>query len=253
METGLKSKVVIVTGAAGGIGRCTAELFAQEGARVIATDIRRPGDGLADWLMARDGCFVEHDVTDETAWERVMVLAREVFGGLDVLVNNAGTVRVRNLEVLTLAQWRQDNAVNLDSVFLGTRAAIMEMRTRGGAIINVSSVAAMTGVHTAAGYCAGKGGVRSFTKAAALHCAEADYAIRVNSVHPGYIETGMTQGLIDKAPDPERARRAFDSFQALGRMGSPDDVAAGILYLAGDSGRFVTGAELVIDGGYLAR
>jgi NAD(P)-dependent dehydrogenase (short-subunit alcohol dehydrogenase family) len=253
MDLGLAGKTVMITGAARGIGRRTAERFASEGARVVACDVAPLAPQLEEALATRGGFGLRLDVTSEADWATSMDAVRRHCGALHVLVNNAGVVRMHDLESLSLEDWRADNAVNVDGVFLGTRAAIIAMRETGGAIVNVASVAAMVGIHTAAGYCAGKGAVRAFTKAAALHCVHRGYPIRVNSVHPGYIETPMVEGLLVGANDPARARRALESQQALGRLGSPDDVAAGIVYLAGDSGCFVTGAELVIDGGYLAR
>lgn len=253
MELGLDGRVALITGAASGIGRRTAERFIGEGAHVVATDVRPLPAELDDRLRASGGLAFRQDVAAEADWSRVMDQTLAALGRLDVLVNNAGVVRIHNLETLSLEDWRADNRVNIDGVFLGTRAAILAMRIRGGSIVNVSSVAAMAGIHTAAGYCAGKGAVRSFTKAAALHCASHGYDIRINSIHPGYVDTPMVADLIATAPDPVKARRALENQQATRRLGTTDDIAAGVLYLASDAARFMTGSELVIDGGYLAR
>ena len=187
-------------------------------------------------------------VTEESAWERSIEDVLEAHGRLDVLVNNAGISVVRALTDTTLAQWRALMAVNLDGVFLGTKHAVRAMRRLGGggSIVNVSSASGLVGAPLSSAYCASKGAVRLFTKAVALECA-AD-RIRVNSVHPGAVRTPIwaTSGV--GAED----ERAIAAASPLGRMAEPEEIAEAILYLVSDASRFVTGSELVVDGGYTA-
>jgi NAD(P)-dependent dehydrogenase (short-subunit alcohol dehydrogenase family) len=181
----LADKVALITGASGGIGRAITALFAAEGAEVVASDLAAPEDENAALCLALD-------VTDEDDWARALAAVVERFGRLDVLVNNAGLALAKDLEETSLSEWRRVTAVNLDGVFLGTKAAIGTMReTGGGAIVNLSSVAGLIGAPMLAAYAAAKGGVRQFTKTAALHCAERRYGIRVNSLHPGFADTAM--------------------------------------------------------------
>jgi NAD(P)-dependent dehydrogenase (short-subunit alcohol dehydrogenase family) len=175
------------------------------------------------------------------------------FGPLDILVNNAGVALSASIEDTSLEQWRWLMGVNLDGVFLGTRYAIAAMKNRGGSIINLSSIEGLIGDPNLAAYNASKGGVRLLTKSAALHCAKAGYKIRVNSVHPGYIRTPMVEGYVAAQADPEAASVAIAAAHPLGHIGEPNDIAYGVLYLASDESKFVTGAELVIDGGYTAQ
>jgi NAD(P)-dependent dehydrogenase (short-subunit alcohol dehydrogenase family) len=249
----VQGKVALITGAGSGIGRATAELLAAEGASVVVTDID-PGAAEA---VARDNgersAYCTLDVADEEQWSRAIELCLERHGGLDILVNNAGIVLLKNLEKISLAEWRHQNAVNLDGVFLGTRFGIVAMKKRGGAIVNIASVAANAGIHTAAAYCASKGGVRSFTKAAALHCAHYKYPIRINSLHPGYIATPLLEGLARGRGDVDKNLQQLAAAHPIGHLGKPDDIAQGILYLVSDAAAFVTGSELIIDGGYLAQ
>jgi NAD(P)-dependent dehydrogenase (short-subunit alcohol dehydrogenase family) len=263
----LKGKVALVTGAASGIGRGCAEALAAEGARVVLADLdeRAGRDAAASISSAgRDARFLALDVTDESAWARAVARVREELGALHVLVNNAGICIAAPLLELSYASWRRQLAVNLDSVFLGTKAALPLLVASGGAsIVNISSVAGLQGVPGLSGYCATKGGVRLFTKAVALECAQARNGVRVNSIHPGGIETPLwakmaSDGLAPAPNDPsipsriEGARSASLAATPLGVVGSPADIAAGVVYLASDDARFVTGIELVIDGGAAA-
>jgi 3(or 17)beta-hydroxysteroid dehydrogenase len=247
-------KVAIVTGGAGGLGKAHALLLAKEGARVVVTDTDdAQGKKVADEINKQGGeaIFIRHDVSKEIEWNRVISETLEQFGKLDILVNNAGVNLWKKIEDTSLEEWRWLMSVNLDGVFLGTKYAMGAMkRSGGGSIINISSVAGIVGTLDTSAYHASKGGVRIFTKAAALECSKAgyDYNIRVNSVHPGVIKTRMVEELLN---DEEKRKTAL-SWHPIGHFGEPEDVANGVLYLASDESKFITGAELVIDGGWTA-
>ena len=257
MSDRLANKVAIVTGGASGIGLATVIRFIEQGASVVVTD--RDQESL-------DGAFgnignVEpldrryQDVTEEEGWGTLVSDVLSQYGHLDILVNNAGIVIRGTAEDTTMSDWRKTQQVNLDAVFMGTRAAIGAMKGIGGSIINISSIEGMVGEATAAAYNASKGGVRIFTKSAALHCASQNYRIRVNSIHPGFIRTPMIDNALASMPTEEvealLSRMANEI--PLGSMGEPEDIADGCLYLASDESRYVTGSELVIDGGYTCR
>jgi len=262
----LVGKVALVTGAASGIGRACAEVLARAGASVVATDIDEAG--LAETCLGIQvaGGEVEGqklDVEEEADWVQVMGSIQAAGRGLHILVNNAALCIYSPLSEMTLASWRRQNAVNLDSVFLGTRAALGPMtRSGGGSVVNISSVAGLKGIAGLSGYCASKGGVRLFTKAVALECATARNGIRVNSIHPGSIETpiwvkmqhggDMPQGANSIDEIMTETRTIAAAATPLGFSGSPEDIAEGVLYLCSEAARFVTGSELVIDGGVFA-
>lgn len=249
-------KVALITGAAEGIGAASARALGAEGATLVLTDINDDGVKALAAELAKDGVAavaLKHDVTDEAAWQAAIALALSRFGKLDVLVNNAGIAFVGKTEETTLADWRRMLAVNLDGVFLGTKHALRAMKGKGGSIINISSILGIDGAATAAAYCASKGGVRLFTKAVALECGEAGTGIRVNSVHPGYIHTSMFDSDIAAFGSLENKLEKVSALHPIGRIGQPEEVAAGIVFLASDESSFITGAELVIDGGYTAR
>lgn len=251
----VQGKVALVTGAAMGIGRACAELLAAEGAAVVATDRETAlGAAVVDGIKSAGGkaAFVAHDVTRESEWSRAIDEARSAFGKLDVLVNNAGVGRAGDVEHETLQAWHGLLAINLDGVFLGIKHAIPPMRDAGGgSIINLSSIEGLIGDPSLAAYNASKGGVRLLTKSAALYCAK--MKIRVNSVHPGYIWTPMVHGFAEASGRPDELRRSLEQLHPVGHLGEPMDIAYGVLYLASDESKFMTGAELVIDGGYTAQ
>jgi NAD(P)-dependent dehydrogenase (short-subunit alcohol dehydrogenase family) len=254
----VEGKVALVTGGASGIGRGCAERLAAEGAVVVITDVQDPKGGEVVQGVSKAGGraeYLHHDVTDEQAWIEVVAKVKAAHGRLDILVNNAGIGLGGSILEMTLADWRRQTAVNLDGVFLGVKHAIPLMRAGGGgSIINMSSVAGLKGAPTLAGYCATKGGVRLFTKAVAMECAAAHDGIRVNSVHPGIIETPIW---LTVAPTGTNAPPDLDAVSQmavpLGVKGYPEDIANGVLWLASDESRYVTGAELVIDGGLSVR
>ena len=254
----VKDKVALVTGGASGIGEECALLLAKEGAKVVVTDINKDrGKKVAEEIRSNggDAIFIKHDVSKEEDWKQVIEQTLQKFGKLNVLVNNAGVLLVKNVESTSLEEWRWIMSINLDGVFLGTKYGIEAMKkSGGGSIINMSSMAGIIGGPGFETYSASKGGVRIFTKSAALHCAQAGYDIRVNSVHPGWIGTAMAEkvGQLFGEGDVEAGRKFLDSSQPIGHIGEPIDVAYGVLYLASDESKFVTGSELVIDGGYTA-
>lgn len=253
----VNEKVALITGAARGIGKATASMLAREGAKVVLSDINEEqGKAAADELR-RDGAktaFVKHDVSREDDWQAAIDHVRSTFGRLDILVNNAGIVLAGSVEEATLQNWRRDLSINLDGVFLGIKYAISLMKKNGGgSIINLSSIEGIIGDPSLAAYDASKGGVRLLTKSAALYCAKAKYNIRVNSVHPGYVWTPMVEELAASKGESEAERQRLTALHPIGRLGEPEDIAYGILYLASDEAKFVTGSELVIDGGYTAQ
>lgn len=251
----VSGKVALVTGAGLGLGRAAATMLAREGARVVATDVKEKEAALVVEEIVEAGgeaLNLPHDVALEADWARVIETTLARFGRLDVLVNNAGVATMGDVEHASLDEWRKLMAINLDGVFLGAKHAVAAMKkSGGGSIINLSSIAGMVGLPGAAAYCASKGGVRNFTKAAALYCAP--LGIRVNSIHPGYIWTPMVENFLAQQADPAAAKAAAAAAHPLGHMGEPDDIAYGVLYLASDESKFVTGSELVIDGGYTAQ
>ena len=253
----VKDKVALVTGGAKGIGAACVRLLAREGAAVAVTDVDVTlGSKLADDINCAGGAamFLEHDVGDETQWRDVMDTVVRRLGRLDIVVNNAGLGIAGDIEHATMDEWRKLMRVNLDGVFLGTKYAVQTLRRfGGGSIINMSSIEGLVGDPKIAAYNSSKGGVRLLTKSAALYCAKAGYKIRVNSVHPGYIWTPMVENFLRASGDVEKGRKALDALHPLGHIGEPDDIAYGVLYLASDESKFVTGSELVIDGGYTAQ
>jgi NAD(P)-dependent dehydrogenase (short-subunit alcohol dehydrogenase family) len=253
----LAGKTAIVTGGAVGIGRACVERMAQEGAKVAILDVMEAeGKALAAALTAQghDTGFWAVDVTDEAAVKAAIDAAAARFGGLHVMVNNAGiSGSPKPTDQVTEAEWDKVQAVNVKGVFFGTKHAIPHLRTAGaGSIINLSSIAGLIGIGGIAPYHASKGAVRLMTKNDAI--TYAPERIRVNSIHPGYIWTPMVENhLRATSSDLEAAKAAAGAVHPLGSMGEPDDIAWAVVWLASEEAKFVTGAEIVIDGGYTAR
>jgi NAD(P)-dependent dehydrogenase (short-subunit alcohol dehydrogenase family) len=250
----IDGKVVIVTGGASGLGQATAIRLAEEGARLLITDLNEEGGQETVKRIESAGGeahFVEQNVANETDWKTVMRAVDEHFPQLDVLVNNAGVSVMKPLSETTLEEFRWQNGVLVDGVFLGMKYAMEAMeRSGGGSIINISSIAGITPSTRNPAYCGAKGAVRLLTKACALECAQKKNNIRVNSLHPGFIRTPLFDSVASVIPNLEEM---LASAAPIGRIGEPDDIANGVLYLASDDSKYVTGSELVIDGGFIAQ
>jgi NAD(P)-dependent dehydrogenase (short-subunit alcohol dehydrogenase family) len=262
----LQGKVALVSGGAAGIGAAVAVALAAEGARVMVTDIDAAAAAtLAESIRATGGSAdsLQLDAADEEQWKAAVAATVQRWGSLSVLVNNAGIAPTADpIENLALADWRRSLSVNLDGVFLGVKHGIRAMKENGAtacSIINVSSILGIVGTTRAPDYVAAKGAVRLLTKAAALECCQMGYPIRVNSIHPGFIETPMLErGLQNMAalgffPDATVGAAAIRSLHPIGRLGRPADIASAVVYLASDESSFMTGAEMVLDGGYTAQ
>ena len=253
----LQDKVALITGGCSGIGEAIAYRYAAEGARVVVGDIDQERGSRLEEQLREGGCnalFVELDVTIPAQWQSALDQIEQRLGPLDILVNNAGIVIPGTVESCTLEEWERVQSVNCDATFIGTQAAIERMQPRGGSIINVSSIEGLIGDPLAAAYNASKGAVRIFTKSAALHCAEQGYGIRVNSLHPGYVSTPLVQNALAKMTDSEAqnfSARVLTNIP-LGRMAEPAEITGAAVFLATDDSAYMTGSELVIDGGYTA-
>ena len=263
----LNGKTALVTGAGRGIGATCAKVLAQAGAKVVVTDIlEKEGSAIADDIRNSGGeaIFLRHNVADEEQWKSVIASTIKTFGALDVLVNNAGIEGVNLIENTPVEQWRQVMKVNAEGVFLGTKQAILAMKPggpagRGGSIINMASACGLIGCYSACAYSASKGAVRLLTKVAAVECGKLNYGIRVNSVHPGMIRTElMEEGFVKLAESgafqsPSEAEASYIDLHPIGKLGETKDVAMAVLYLASDAGKFVTGSEQIVDGGWTAQ
>jgi NAD(P)-dependent dehydrogenase (short-subunit alcohol dehydrogenase family) len=260
----VEGKIAIVTGGASGIGAACVETLAREGARVVISDIDDlRGAALAAQIAAsgQDAIYLSHDVTDEKRWQEVVGEIERRYGRLDIVVANAGIgIMVPSIVEMSLADWRRQTAVNLDGVFLSVKYCLPLMRRSssigagGGSVVMTSSIAGLRGSATLAGYCATKGGVRLFAKAIAMECSSRGDGIRVNTVHPGVIDTPIWGKIRpDLAAGGRNAPIDIEDMgrrQApLGRVGKPQDIANGVLFLASDAASYITGTELVIDGG----
>ena len=247
----LENKVALISGGARGMGAAEARMFAREGAKVVIGDVLDTEGRQVEAEIDQAGgecVFLHLDVTQESEWQRAVEAAVTRFGKLDVLVNNAGIIRLAGIEETSADDWDLVMNVNAKGVFLGTKAAIPEMRKAGGgSIINISSNSAFVGYPRSASYCSSKAAVHIFTKCTAIEYAKE--GIRVNSVHPGSIDTAMSG---ERLTNPERQRET-EASNPMGRTAHPDEVAYGVLFLASDESSFMTGSELLIEGGYNAQ
>ena len=247
----LEGKVAFISGGARGMGAVEARMFTKEGAQVVIGDTLEEEGKRTEAEINESGgqcVFVTLDVTDENAWQDAVAATVSRFGKLDILVNNAGIARINNVEDTTSEEWDLVMDVNAKGVFLGTKAAIPELqKAGGGSIVNISSIAGLTGGRTSS-YAASKGAVRLLTKSTAIQYASD--GIRCNSVHPGVIETPMTTPIM---LNTQEGRESSAARHPIGRVGQPEDIAYGVLFLASDESSFMTGSELVIDGGLTAQ
>ena len=257
----VQGKIAFVTGASSGIGAACARLLAHEGATVVLADVQDDmGQQVLNGIVDAGGAghFVHLDVTSEDGWKAAMAEVMGRFGGLNIAVNCAGTTHAKNAcpSEAELEEWRTIMSVNLDGTFLATKHTLAVMQKTApvnGSIINISSVYGMVGLAGIGAYNASKGGVRIYSKSVALSCAQDCVNVRVNTIHPGIIDTPLLQRALSRQADPVAARATYNTLQPIGHLGQPEDIAYGALYLASDEAKFVTGAELVIDGGYTAR
>ncbi|MES2492973.1 MAG: glucose 1-dehydrogenase [Pseudomonadota bacterium] len=262
----LDGRVALVTGGARGIGLAICEALAGAGAAIMLTDVLdQAGEASAQRLRdAGHQCeYRHHDVTSEADWVEVVGACEKRFGGLDTLVNNAGIFIAKPTADTTLEEFRRVQAVNVDGVFLGIKHSVPALARRaqaipgGASIVNLSSVAALIGTPDALAYSTSKGAVRTMSKVAAVDCGRKGLKIRVNSVHPGVIQTLMGQQVFDElgsatGHDSAEIEAKMIAAHPIGRLGNPEDVANAVLFLASDASAFVTGAELVVDGGMFA-
>lgn len=254
-------KIALITGGAQGLGEAAARMLAREGARVAITDINFAGaqkvaqsinESRKDIAIA-----ISHDVTRESDWKRALEETEQAFGGLHVLVNNAGIGLTKDFEEVTLDEWRRVHAIDLDGVFLGCKLALplmaktVKSTALGGSVVNISSISGIIAGHNMAAYNSAKAAVRHLSKSVALYCARKNYGIRSNSVHPVFIATPILDGLVQRY-GKEEAYAKLGRQVPLGHIGEPDDIAYAVLYLASDESKFVTGAELKVDGGISA-
>jgi NAD(P)-dependent dehydrogenase (short-subunit alcohol dehydrogenase family) len=255
----VQGKKALVTGAAQGLGAAQAMMLARHGAQVLLADINAAGaatqaEAINAELGAGTAFSVALDVTQEDQWIAAVDAASELMGGLSVLVNNAGVGVRGNIETCTLADWHRGFAINVDSVFLGCQKALPLMKdSQPGSIINISSIAGLIASDTMPGYNASKAAVWMLSKSVALYCAKMGWDIRSNSVHPTFIDTPILDGMVTSTGKPKEVIMDKLARQIpLKRVGQPDDIANGVLYLASDESRFMTGAELKLDGGISA-
>ena len=260
-DTRLAGRVALVTGGASGIGAACAERLAQSGASVLVTDVDQTlGEQVVAQIHEAGGKaqFALHDVTDEAQWERVVSQCQSAFGGMHVLVNNAGIAIMCSVFEMSLEDWQRQQAINLDGVFLGIKHCVPVMKDmpEGASVINISSVAGLKGAPGLSAYNATKGGVRLLTKGVALECARNQWSVRVNSVHPGVIATPIWDKIdptmMDDGANNVDPDEMSKTLVPLGVAGQPLDIANGVLFLASDESRHMTGSELVIDGGLCA-
>ncbi|MFL2705990.1 MAG: glucose 1-dehydrogenase [Gammaproteobacteria bacterium] len=263
----LKNKIALISGGARGIGGAISEAMAAAGASVIITDqLTEEGESKVEGLIDKGypATFIKHDVTIESEWNKVIQHCTKSFGGLDILVNNAGIYFPSLIEETTLEDWRKMFSVNVEGVFLGTKVSIPEIKKRSmnrdssGSIINLSSVAGLVGSPNHGAYTASKGAVRLFTKSSALECASLEYNIRVNSIHPGVIDTSMGTQVVNSMIEQtgtgdNEARAQLSELHPLARFGKPEEIAQTAVFLASDDSSFITGTEIIVDGGLTAK
>lgn len=244
----LKNKVALITGAASGQGKAEALLFSKHGAKIVITDINEAALLETETEIKSQGgevVSIKHNISQEEEWENVIAITGDRFGMLDILINNAGILSRKGLESTSLVEFNKIQTVNTQGTFLGMKyAAPLIRKSGGGSIVNISSIYGLVGSEGSIAYHASKGAIRLMTKSAAVQLSK-DF-IRVNSIHPGVIETPMSSSIATSEGHPLESKFPWPT------LGQPDDIAYGALYLSSDEAKFVTGSELVIDGGYTA-
>ena len=255
----VEGKVALITGAAQGIGKAVAMTLAKEGARVVVSDVNDSEGAAVVREIGGSSIFLHLDVQKESEWKSAIDAIVKKFGRLDILVNNAGITGFQegfgpqDPEHASLSSWRQVHAVNSDSVFLGCKYAIGAMKhSGGGAIVNISSRSGLVGIPGAAAYAASKAAVRNHTKTVALYCCQQGYGIRCNSIHPAAILTPMWEPMLGKGAEREARMAEIAKDIPMQKMGTAEDVANAVLFLASDDSKYITGIELTVDGGILA-
>jgi 3(or 17)beta-hydroxysteroid dehydrogenase len=251
-EGRLAGKTIFISGGASGIGLTTARRALEEGAEVAIGDINTAA-GEEAVRESPQLQFVRLDVTSDESWAAAFDAVRARFGPVDGVVNSAGIALGGDIETISDEDWHRSQAINSDGTFYGCRHAVRAMKDRGGSIVNLSSVSGIIGGHNMVAYNASKGAVRMLTKSVALYCARKRYGIRCNSVHPTFTDTPMVQDMLGRARDRERTHAALVAQVPLGRIAQPREIADLIIYLLSDESAFVTGAEMVIDGGLTAQ
>ncbi|HZP13472.1 MAG TPA: glucose 1-dehydrogenase [Nevskiaceae bacterium] len=247
-------KVCLVTGGARGLGLASAQALIAEGAKVMITDVDRDGGQAAASLLGGNATFRVQDVADAAQWSTTLEALIAKWGKVDVVVNNAGIAGIADVEQISFADWKRTVDINLTGVFLGTQAAIGKMKGRGGSIVNIASIEGLVGEALIPAYNAAKGGVRIFTRSAAIHCARSGYNIRINNVCPGFAETQMVAGALATMKPDDAQKFAGKTLERIpmGRFAKPEEIAQCVLFLASDESSYMTGSDLVVDGGMTA-
>jgi 3(or 17)beta-hydroxysteroid dehydrogenase len=247
----VQDKVAVVTGAASGVGKEDAILLAREGARVVLTDLNEEAGRAVAAAIGEQALFVRQDISVEDDWKAVIQAAEDKFGGVDVLVNNAAILQYGTIEDTTLEQWQKVQRINSDGYFLGCKHGLLAMKKRkSGSIINMSSLAGISGMSAFCAYSASKGAVAALTRNIASHCKRFSYNIRCNSIHPDGIKTPMVANLHGTVK-PGQMPEVKDIKQAMSRLADPKDIANLVLFLASDESRFINGSEMRIDNGWM--
>ena len=250
----VEGKVCVVTGGARGLGLAAVEALLAEGGKVLLTDIDKAEGETQAQRLGANAMFRVQDATQQDQWNETLDAVIAKWGRLDVVVNNAGIGLIGDVEKASLKDWQRTLDINLTGVFLGTQAAIARMKAASGSIINIASIEGLVGEPEIPAYNATKGGVRIFTKSAAIHCARSGYKIRINNVCPGFAETAMVAGAVASMPEAEGAAFAARTLARIpmGRFAQSSEIAAAVLFLASDESSYVTGSDLVVDGGLTA-